>query len=111
MEMLVACVLTGICTILASSGFWAFMMRRLEKKSSQAEMLRGLGHDRIMELGTRYVLRGWLTPDEYENFHDYLFKPYERLGGNGTARHMMNRVDALQIRMGPPCTDCERDIK
>lgn len=99
METLVACVITGVCCILASSGFWAYMMKKFDRTSAESEMLRGLGHDRIMELGARYLERGWLTPDEYENFHDYLYTPYEKLGGNGTAKHMMERVDKLKIRM------------
>lgn len=101
MQTLIACVITGIFAVFASSGFWAYMMKKTDKNSAEAEMLRGLGHDRIMELGTRYLEKGWLTPDEYENFHDYLYVPYEKLGGNGTAKHMMERVDRLKIRMGP----------
>lgn len=101
-ETLIACVITGVCCILASSGFWAYMAKKLDRTSAESEMLRGLGHDRIMELGSKYLVRGWLTPDEYENFHDYLYVPYEKLGGNGTAKHMMERVDKLKIRMGPP---------
>lgn len=95
---LIACVFTGIFGVLASSGFWAYMMKRYDRNSAEAAMLRGLGHDRIMELGSKYLERGWLTADEYENFHDYLYEPYVKLGGNGTAKHMMERVDRLKIR-------------
>lgn len=98
METLFACVITGCFAVLASSGFWAWLTKRGEKNSAEAAMLRGLGHDRIMELGSRYLDRGWLTSDEYENLKVYLYEPYEKLGGNGTARHIMERVDKLKIR-------------
>lgn len=97
---LLACVITCICSVFASSGFWAYLSHKTDKNDASKAMLKGLGHDRIMELGSRYLNRGWLTADEYENFHDYLYEPYVKLGGNGTAKHMMERVDRLKIRSG-----------
>jgi hypothetical protein len=61
-------------------------------------MLIGLGHDRLLYLGMIYIERGYITSDEYENFHDYLYKPYEKIGGNGTAKRIMNEVNMLPIR-------------
>ena len=52
-------------------------------------MLIGLAHDRIIYLGMSYIERGWITQDEYENLHDYLYKPYEEMGGNGSAKKVM----------------------
>lgn len=60
-------------------------------------MLVGLAHDRIMYLGTAYLDRGYITHDEYENLHDYLYVPYAKMGGNGSAAHIMERVDRLPI--------------
>ena len=45
-------------------------------------MLVGLAHDRIIHLGMVYVTRGYITQDEYENLNDYLYQPYEKMGGN-----------------------------
>ena len=45
-----------------------------------------------------YIKRGWLTRDEYENLHDYLFQPYLDMGGNGTAQKIMKEVDKLPLR-------------
>lgn len=61
-------------------------------------MLVGLGHDRIMYLGMAYVERGWITQDEYENLHEYLYKPYKKLNGNGSAERVMDEVKKLPIR-------------
>lgn len=61
-------------------------------------MLLGLGHDRIMFLGLKYLDRGWITQDEYENLNDYLYAPYKKLGGNGSAQKIMAEVEKLPIR-------------
>ena len=42
--------------------------------------------------------RGYITKDEYENLHDYLYLPYKKLGGNGTAEKIMKEVDRLSLK-------------
>lgn len=98
MEPLWQIVITAVCSVLASSGFWAFMTSRRDKHSAQRDMLLGLGHDRIVTLGNEYLERGSVTHDEYENLHDYLYKPYKELGGNGTAEHIVEQVGKLPIQ-------------
>ena len=98
METWVQMIITIVCSVIASSGFWAFAQNKLDKKDVTKEMLIGLAHDRIMYLGMCYIERGWITQDEYENLNDYLFKPYSKLGGNGTAGRIMKEVDKLPIR-------------
>lgn len=44
-----------------------------------------------------YIERGWITQDEYENLNDYLYKPYEKMGGNGSAQKIMLEVNKLPI--------------
>ncbi len=61
-------------------------------------MLIGLAHDRILYLGMQYIERGYITQDEYENLYEYLYKPYEKLGGNGSAKRVMTEVNKLPIR-------------
>ncbi len=90
--------LTVIASVLASSGFWAFIQSRRDKKDAKTQMILGLGHDRILSLGTMYIKRGWITPDEYENLHDYLYAPYEKMGGNGSAKKIMAEVSKLPTK-------------
>ena len=90
-------LLTVFSSVLASSGLWAYITKRLEKKDVKTEMLIGLGHDRIMYLGMVYIERGYITSDEYENLYEYLYKPYEKMGGNGSAKRIMNEVNKLPI--------------
>lgn len=97
MEPWLQMVVTIVCTVIASSGFWAFIQRKNENKDVKSQMLIGLAHDRIIFLGMRYIERGWISQDEYENLHDYLYKPYEKLGGNGSAQKVMIEVNKLPI--------------
>ena len=91
-------VVTILCSVIASSGFWAFMQYRSDKKDAKTEMLVGLAHDRIIYLGMQYIKRGSITKDEYENLNTYLYKPYAKLGGNGLAARIMAEVEKLDIK-------------
>lgn len=91
-------IVTILTSVLASSGLWAFLGSRLDRHSAEKEMLLGLGHDRIMERGMKYLDRGWITQDEYENLHVYLYEPYKKLGGNGSAHKIITEIDKLPIK-------------
>ena len=65
METYIQMVVTIVCSVIASSGFWVWMLKRSEQKDVKTEMLMGLGHDRIVYLGTVYIERGYITFDEY----------------------------------------------
>lgn len=97
MDMGIQILLTIAGSVLASSGLWAYMTKRLEKRDTKTEMLVGLAHDRITYLGMQYIERGWITSDEYENLYEYLYKPYEKMGGNGSAKRIMTEVNRLSI--------------
>lgn len=98
MESWLQIMLTIFSSVLASSGLWAYIAKKAEKKDVKTQMLIGLGHDRIMDLGMKYIDRGWITQDEYENLYEYLYKPYEQMGGNGSAKRIMREVEKLPIR-------------
>ena len=88
-------VATIFCSVLASSGLWALISKLLEKKSKSSKLLVGLAHDRIVYLGEKYIERGSITKEEYENLVDYLYKPYKELGGNGTAERVIQQINKL----------------
>jgi hypothetical protein len=97
MPQFVETLITVLCAVLASSGFWALMQKLTDKKDAKTQMLIGLAHDRILYLGMSYVQRGYITKDEYENLYDYLYKPYLKMGGNGSAKRVMGEVDKLPL--------------
>lgn len=95
-------ITTIVLAIFASSGFWAFLLavvnKIIDKKSAKNRMILGLGHDRIISLCEKYIAQGWLSSDDFENLHDYLYEPYIKMGGNGTAKKLMADVERLPIR-------------
>lgn len=90
-------LVTIILSVFSSSGLWAFIQSRRDKKDARNELLVGLAHDRIIFLGMSYIERGEITRDEYENLHDYLYVPYQKMGGNGSAARVMAEVEKLKI--------------
>ena len=91
-------VVTIVCSVIASSGFWAYLQNRHDKKDSTNRLILGLAHDRIMDLGNKFIQRGWVTSDDYENLYVYLYEPYHARGGNGSAQRIMDEVKKLPIR-------------
>lgn len=87
-----------VLAVLASNGLWALIGKRRDKNDVERKMLVGLAHDRIVHLGMVYVTRGYITQDEYENLNDYLYMPYEKMGGNGSAKRVMEEVRKLPIK-------------
>ena len=87
-----------VLAVLASNGLWALIGKRRDKNDAERRMLVGLAHDRIVHLGMVYVTRGYITQDEYEKLNDYLYVPYEKMGGNGSAKRVMEEVRKLPIK-------------
>lgn len=98
-----------VLAIFGSSGIWTlvlYFVQRKDKKReqedeelrNQSQMLLGLGHDRIIYLGTKYIEDGSITDAEFENLNKYLYEPYIKLGGNGTAEKIMDDVKKLPVR-------------
>lgn len=88
-------LITVFCAVIGSAGFWAFIGRRSENKSALSQMVLGLCHDRIMDLGQRYLDQGWISVDDYGEFRKYYYDPYVKAGGNGSGEKMMREIDKL----------------
>lgn len=101
MEEWLRTALTIVGAVLASSGFWAWMQKRSERKDAKTRMILGLGHDRIIDLCMKYIERGSITHDEFENLHEYLYKPYLEMGGNGSAKRLMAIINNLPVHDMP----------
>lgn len=108
MEIWVSIAVPLIVALLTSSALWGVVSKivlkrmeqtekRSEKDDAERKMLVGLAHDRIIHLGMAYIQRGHITQDEYENLQVYLYEPYEKMGGNGSAKRVMEEVRKLPI--------------
>ena len=108
MDIMTQIAVPIIVALLTSSALWGVVSKIVLKRMEQAEkrsekdgaerkMLVGLAHDRIIHLGMIYIQRGHITQDEYENLQVYLYEPYEKMGGNGSAKRVMEEVRKLLI--------------
>lgn len=86
---------TALLSVVASSGFWAWINAKREMKGARTKLLIGLAHDRILQSGNYYIKRGWISADEYEDLYKYMYEPYKELGGDGMAERIMSRLTAL----------------
>lgn len=95
-------IITIILAVFASSGFWLFIQtiytNRKKKRSAEDRLLMGIGFSKISDLGMRYIERGYVTREEYNDLDKYLYQPYVEMGGNGTAERIMEQVKKLPFK-------------
>lgn len=89
-------ILTIFASVMASSGLWAFLGNRFDKRSAERDLIIGIGHVELVFFGLQYIERGWITNDEYETIKE-LYDPYIKLGGNGSGKKIMAEVEKLPI--------------
>jgi len=89
-------ILTIFTSVLASSGLWAFLGNRLDKRSAERDLIVGIGHIELVFFGMQYIERGWIAKDEYETLKG-LYDSYKKLGGNGSGTKVMAEVEKLPI--------------
>lgn len=104
-----ATIAVAVITGLFSSGFMGmiqFLITRHDQKETQdnealkniADAVRGLDHDRLYFLATKFIQNGSISREDYENLNEYIYQPYKKLGGNGTGDKLMKEVEKLPIR-------------
>lgn len=92
-------LVTIICSVFMSSGFWAYLQQRNEKHDSKRQLILGLGHDKIVSLGMSYISRGDITQDEYENLTNFIYAPYIMVCPNdASVKKIMQEVNRLPIK-------------
>ena len=91
-------VISAAAAVFASTGFWAYITRRSERDTAEKKLLMGLAHDRLISQSTRYINRGFISHEEYEDLRHYLYDPYLAKGGDGTVEKMMKKVDELPVK-------------
>lgn len=88
---------TIFCTMLTSSGLWAFVASKQKASDASSRLMLGLAHYAIVSHGVMYINRGYITFDEYEDFIKYLCEPYATFGGNGLAEKIVDQVKKLDV--------------
>ena len=95
---LLVAIISAAAAVLASTGFWAYVTKRVDHNNAEKKLLLGLAHDRLIDLSTKYIHRGFISHEELEDLHHYLYEPYRAKGGNGTVEKMMRKVDELPVK-------------
>ena len=96
-QQILPSIITVLVSLIASGGFWTYLQKKTDKNSASVQLLRGLAHEKIIALGAKYIDRGWLTMDEYDDFVHYIYGPYSQVGGNGLAEKVFNEVSKLPV--------------
>lgn len=94
-------LITIIVAIFGSTGFWSWLQVRFKAKSAEDRLLMGIGYSKIIQETDRYIKRGWISSDEYNDLNRHLYQPYEDMGGNGTAKRQMEIVKSLPATPPP----------
>ena len=86
----------AITALLGGSGIWAWAKAKSERIDAEDKLLLQVAKNQLVNQGHKYLKRGYITMDEYEEYESE-FKVYEALGGNGLARRVFKQVDELPI--------------
>jgi hypothetical protein len=91
-----------IMAIIASSGVWTLIqtlvMRRLQKDDASNQALKSLLRDAIFRRCEKALSNGEVSIEELENING-LYQPYKELGGNGTAKKLIEEVNDLHTEV------------
>ena len=85
-----------LTTVLSWPGFLAWSKTRRKHDSSVDELLLQVAKNQLVSQGRKYLNRGYITMDEYEEYESE-YKVYTVMGGNGLARRIFKQVDDLPM--------------
>lgn len=85
-----------ITTVLSTPGIWALVKTRTQRNDSEDKLLLQVAKNQLVNQGRKYLKRGYITMDEYEEYESE-YQVYSALGGNGLARRVFKQVDDLPI--------------
>lgn len=86
----------AVTAVLGGSGIWAWAKTKAERSDNADKLLMAVSRNQLISLGHKYIERGYITMDEYEEFESE-YKIYSDLGGNGLARRIFEQVDELPM--------------
>lgn len=85
-----------ITTLLSGPGIWAWVKTLTTRNNSEDRLLLQVAKNQLVSQGRKYLKRGYITMDEYEEYEDE-YQVYSALGGNGLARRIFEQVDDLPM--------------
>lgn len=85
-----------ITTVLSGPGIWAWAKTRTTRNKSEDRLLLQVAKNQLVTQGHKYLKRGYITMDEYEEY-EAEYQVYSDLGGNGLARRIFEQVYELPM--------------
>lgn len=85
-----------LSAVLSSPGIWAWAKTKTGNSNNAAKLLLSVSRNQLVELGRKYIERGYITMDEYEEYEKE-YQIYSALGGNGLAHRMFEQVHDLPM--------------
>lgn len=105
---IIQALLVALVSVLASSGFWTYILSKDKKKDATTRLLMNLAYGKIVHVGMDHIDRGEISRDDLEELQRDLYVPYLELGGNGIAQRVMEDVAQLPLRQPPKYARIER---
>ena len=90
-EFLFGILVTGMGFI------FKILLKYAKENEALKEGMKGMLHNEIIYRCKKLLIIGYVTLEDLEEL-EYLFKPYEGLGGNGTAKKMVERCYSLPVK-------------
>ena len=99
MTKVIEAVTTGVTALFSAPGIVAWAKTRETDNDTELEkaLLRELTRVRIIELCEIYIERGYILSGEYSDLYEDLYEPYTKMGGNGLAHHIFERIEKLPM--------------
>ena len=99
MTKIVEATTTGLTALFSTPGIVAWFKTRESDNDTEIEkaLLRELTRIRIIELCEKYLERGYILSGEYSDLYEDLYAPYTKMGGNGLAHHIFERIEKLPM--------------
>lgn len=105
---LIQALLVALVSVLASTGFWTYILGRDKKRNATHRLLMNLAYGKIVKVGMAHIALGEISRDDLEELQKDLYDPYLELGGNGIAKRVMEEVAQLPLRQPPRYARIER---
>lgn len=90
-----------VIAIVGSNALFTFIQflitRHDRKKDPEAQILLGIGHDRIVYLCRKAIQRGYTTTEEVDNITG-IYEPYTKMGGNGSGKKVYTEYMKLPLK-------------
>lgn len=82
----------------AVAHLWQCQKKQQTQQEAMKDGMLALMHDRIFAIYAECQKKGYATVEDLRNL-EYLYKPYHKLGGNGTGTELYERIKKMPTEL------------